>query len=122
MTVQRTRRGEITMRRWAPGILLPFLLGLATPARAVLIDNGIPEDTLGHWSVNRDTGGQTGTADGEGAVGATLTAQGQQSEGLTVDRTIVYAYWSYVDPGIDGGGFRLSGTVPEVDPDDPDRV
>lgn len=85
-----------------------FLLSIPMAANAVLIDNGVPPGTLGHWSVDVLTGGETRAA--------FVTHQ-------AVNTNVVFDYFSFVDPGIDGGGIRLgdlSDAVP--DPSDPNIV
>jgi hypothetical protein len=95
--------------------LLPILacLLVSRAALAVVIDNDVPVGTLGSWSVDVDTGGQTDDA--------TLTAELLQSKTLTTGN-VIFAYRSYVDTGAPGSGFTLSGDVPTLDVADPDRV
>jgi hypothetical protein len=96
--------------------LLPILacLLVSRAALAVVIDNDVPAGTLGSWSVDVDTGGQTDDA--------TLTAELLQSKTLTTGN-VIFAYRSYVDTGAPGSGFTLgSDVLPTVDQADPDRV
>ena len=63
-----------------------------------MIDNGIPQDTLGHWSVDVLAGGETRTA--------VLTGEGLVS-GNVVTADVVFDYFSFVDLG-NGQVLRLS--------------
>jgi len=107
-----TKRGRFTSTFWRSiGI---FLLSLPVVTNAVVIDNGVPPGILGHWSVDVLTGGETRTA--------VVSAQPFASGGI-VTTNVVFEYFSFVDPGIDGGGIRLedlSDAVP--DPNDPNIV
>lgn len=83
------------------GVLV--LLATST-ASAVVIDNGIAAGTLGHWSVDVLTGGESRSAD--------ITAS-RLASGDIATEDVLFDYFSYVDVG--GGGFRLSGSAPVLD-------
>lgn len=86
------------------------VLGLSRPAKALVIeviDNDISSGTLGHFSVDVTTGGESGDAN--------LTA----SRFTSADQVTVngfFDYFSYVDVG--SGGFRLSGLDPSFTGDE----
>ncbi|MES9965809.1 MAG: PEP-CTERM sorting domain-containing protein [Sedimenticola sp.] len=82
-------------------LLAPFT------ASAVVIDNDISAGTVGHWSVDVTTGGESRDAD--------LTAN-RFSSGDTFTEDVLYDYFTYVDTG--SGGVRLSGTAPVSTGDD----
>lgn len=82
-------------------------------AYAVVIDNDIPSGTLGHWSVDVLTGGQSRS----GTVTANRLASGD-----TVTTDVLFDYFSYVAVGSTGGAFQLNGSLPTVDSLDPDQV
>lgn len=77
---------------------------LASHAQAAIISNGVPAGTLGHWSMDITTGGESRQAD--------LTAQRLFSGNLTTEN-VLFDYFTYIDIG--GGGFQLSGTDPVGD-------
>ena len=107
-----TKHGRFTSVFWRS--LGVFLLSVPVAANAVVIDNGVPQGTLGHWSVDVLTGGET--------TAAFVTAQ-RFASGDVATPDVVFEYLSFVDPGIDGGGIRLgdlSDAVP--DPNDPNIV
>src|SRR5262245_38094917 len=111
-------RESTPVHRWmmVRRCLLPVLacLLVSRAASAVVIDNDVPAGTLGSWSVDVATGGQTDNA--------VLTAEQLQSKTL-VSGNVVFAYRSYVDTGGPGAGFTLgTDSPPTVDPADPDRV
>lgn len=92
--------------------LVAAMLPLA--AQAVVIDNGIPEGTVGHWSVDVQTGGSSlRTESSFGALLTTTTVSGD-----VVTAPVLSAYLAFVDPGNNGGGFELVGSQPvlEFDP------
>lgn len=82
-------------------------------SHAVLIQNGIPEGTLGHFSVDVLTGGET--------VEGFVTAERFASQDI-VTSEVIFDYLSFVDPGTDGQGFRLFGSDPVPDPFNPNIV
>lgn len=93
-----------------PHILaLATLIAAATPqmASAVIIDNDIPLGTVGAWSVDVTTGGESRQGD--------LTANRLASGDVYTENTL-YDYFTYVDTG--SGGFRLSGSAPVLTGDD----
>ncbi len=103
------------MARCTPSVVGAALLLAATSARGVVIDNDLAPEELGAWSVDVASGGETAVA--------FLTARPLGS-GESVREDVVFRYDSWVDPGADGQGFRLSlsGTEPVPDAGDPDRV
>lgn len=107
-----TEHGRFTSTFWRSlGVLL---LSLPMAANAVVIDNGVPQGTLGHWSVDVLTGGET--------TAAFVTAQ-RLASGDVATPDVVFEYLSFVDPGIDGGGIRLGDSSDAVpDPNDPSIV
>jgi MYXO-CTERM domain-containing protein len=76
---------------------------LASPALAVVINNGIAAGTLGSLRVDVTTGGET--RDGN------LTYRRADNNQIE-DSDIIFDYYSYVNTGTTG--FRLSGTAPVV--------
>ena len=86
---------------------------MASSAQAIVIDNGIPIGTVGHWSVDVLTGGAVG--------GVMFTTQRYDSTEV-VTEDFVSTYKAFVDPGIDGGGFQLNGSDPVGDSIDPNMV
>jgi hypothetical protein len=85
----------------------------------VKINNGIPRETVGHYEVTVTTGGETREA--------VVTAARLASNDIIVGTDVVFDYFSYVDPGIDGDGFQLSsfqanGSAPVPDPGNPNIV
>ena len=85
------------------------VLGLSRPAKALVlvIDNDISSGTLGHFSVDVTTGGESDVAN--------LTANRFYSDDqVTVN--VFFDYFSYVDVG--SGGFRLSGSDPSFTGDE----
>lgn len=91
--------------RGGGAIAVGALLVGSTTARAEVITNGIPAGELGHLSVDVQTGGESRDA--------TLTARRADNNELMTSE-VLFDYFSYVDPGNNGDGFRLSGTTPVV--------
>jgi hypothetical protein len=81
------------------------LLALPLAAQAIVIDNGIPLGTVGHWSVDVLTGGAT-----QSAVFTTNRFNSPE----VVTENVVSSYRVFVDPGIDGQGFALQGSEPAI--------
>ncbi len=100
-------------RRWLFLVVAAGLVSTARPASAVVIDNDLPSATVGSWAVDVTTGGETRTA---------LLTANRLASADTLNTDIIFDYFSYVDPGNDGAGFRLAGTAPTVDAADPDKV
>lgn len=91
----------MTIRKTA---LALAVLAASTASHAVIIGNDIPSGTLGHWSADVTSGGETRFAN--------LTAKTVGGDLVTGD--IVYDYFSYVSTGSDA--FRLAdGTVAAID-------
>jgi len=91
----------MTIRKTA---LALAILAASTASHAVTIGNDIPAGTLGHWSADVTSGGETRLAN--------LTAKTVGGQIVTGD--IVYDYFSYVSTG--SGAFRLNGgTVTAID-------
>lgn len=88
-------------------LFLLILLALPLVAEAIVIDNGIPVGTRGHWSVDVLTGGATRDA--------VFTTERYNSPDVVVTESVVSTYRVFVDPGIDGQGFELIGSEPEGD-------
>jgi hypothetical protein len=109
-----TKRGRFTSAFWRS--LGVFLLSVPVGAQVseVKINNGISRETVGHYEVTVTTGGETREA--------VVTAARLASNDIIVGTDVVFDYFSYVDPGIDGGGFRLFGSAPVVDPLNPNIV
>ncbi|MGH8480457.1 MAG: hypothetical protein ACREXK_13015 [Gammaproteobacteria bacterium] len=112
-----TKRGRFTSASWR--LFGVFLLSMPMGSNAVEISNGVPESQVGHYRVDVTTGGETRAA--------FVTAARLASNDIIVAESIVFDYFSYVDPGIDGGGFQLSsflanGSVPVADPINPNIV
>src|SRR5262249_41612923 len=101
--------------RTSTSAALAGLLGLlATSAWGIEISNGIPQGTLGSWTVDVETGGA--------AITGVLTAQPLHADTL-VTGNVVFSYLGYVDPGADGQGFALSSeSAPMQNPVDPNIV
>ena len=91
-----------------------YLFGFPAVTQAVVIDNGIPQGTLGHWSVDVLAGGETRTA--------VLTGEGLVS-GNVVTADVVFDYFSFVDLG-NGQVLRLSESAisPGPCPNNPNSV
>jgi hypothetical protein len=112
-----TNRGRFTSTFWRS--LGVFLLSIPMGSNAVEISNGVPESQVGHYRVDVTTGGETRAA--------FVTAARLASNDVIVGTDVVFDYFSYVDPGIDGGGFQLSsfqanGSAPVPDPGNPNIV
>ncbi|MGH8566147.1 MAG: hypothetical protein ACREXW_19525 [Gammaproteobacteria bacterium] len=107
-----TKRGRFTSAFWRS--LGVFLLGIPMGSNAVEISNGVPESTVGHYRVDVTTGGETRAA--------FVTAARLASNDIIVGTDVVFDYFSYVDPGIDGAGFQLVGSDPVPDPINPNIV
>ncbi|MGQ0593376.1 MAG: PKD domain-containing protein [Gammaproteobacteria bacterium] len=97
--------------------ILALLLFLSPAVQAIVIDNGIPAGTEGHFSVDVLAGGDT--------ENATITARRSDTGALTTT-DVVFQYTSFVDPGQDGGGIPLSASQilqePTPNPNDPNTV
>ncbi len=100
----------MTHRRthWA-GLPLAAAISLVAPqiASAVVIDNDVASGSLGAWSVDVTTGGESREAQ--------LTAN-RLASGDTYTEDVLYDYFTYIDTG--SGGFRLSGSGPVLTGDD----
>ena len=112
-----TNRGRFTSGFWQS--LGVFLLSIPMGSNAVEISNGVPESQVGHYRVDVTTGGETRAA--------FVTAARLASNDVIVGTDVVFDYFSYVDPGIDGDGFQLSsfqanGSDPVRDPGNPNIV
>ena len=113
-----TKHGRFTSTFWRS--LGVFLLSIPMGSNAVEISNGVPESQVGHFRVDVTTGGETRDA--------FVTAARLASNDITPPGTdVVFDYFSYVDPGIDGDGFQLSsfqanGSAPVPDPGNPNIV
>ena len=112
-----TNRGRFTSAFWQS--LGVFLLSIPMGSNAVEISNGVPESQVGHYRVDVTTGGETRAA--------FVTAARLASNDVIVGTDVVFDYFSYVDPGIDGDGFQLSsfqanGSAPVPDPGNPNIV
>src|SRR5262249_59160979 len=101
--------------RTSTSAALGSLLGLlATSAWGIEISNGIPQGTLGSWTVDVEAGGEATTG--------ILTAQLLHADTLGTGN-VVFSYLGYVDPGADGQGFALSSESPPMqNPVDPNIV
>lgn len=80
------------------------------------LDNGIPEGTIGRWSVIVQTGGESRSAQ--------ITAHRQTSND-TFTENVLYDYFTYIDTEINGGGIQLSSanaSLPVRDPGNPNVV
>ena len=84
-------------------------VALAAPqiASAVIIDNDIATGTLGSWSVDVQTGGESRSAD---------PTANRLASGDTTTEDVLFDYFTYIDTG--SGGVRLSGTAPVSTGDD----
>jgi hypothetical protein len=83
---------------------------LPNAGRTEVIDNDVAPGVLGHFSVDVLGGGES--------FEANLTASRLASADI-VTEDVIFDYFSYVDPGIDGGGFRLSASSgPSLSGDD----
>ena len=114
-----TKHGRFMSTFWRS--LCVFLLSVPVGAQVpeVKINNGIPRETVGHYEVTVTTGGETREA--------VVTAARLASNDIIVGTDVVFDYFSYVDPGIDGDGFQLSsfqanGSAPVPDPGNPNIV
>lgn len=76
-------------------------------AHAVVIDNDVPTSTVGAWTVNVTTGGESRTAG--------LTAN-RFASGDVYHTDVLYDYFTYIDVG--NGGFRLAGSTATLSGDD----
>lgn len=97
--------------RFSSKLALAFIAPLyafsAVPANALVIDNDIAAGTLGEFSVNLTTGGESR----EAYISANRLASGD-----VFREDLLFDYYSYVDVG--NGGIRLSGTAPVSGGDD----
>lgn len=105
MTVLRPLRALLLALLAAPAVLLG---GNAT---AIPIDNDVPQALVGHWLVDVLSAGDSRLAN--------LTANRFQA-GDVFTEDVLFDYFSYVDPGIDGVGLRLAsfGAPPALTGDD----
>ncbi len=84
-----------------------LLLALAVPVTAqVTIDNDLPTATVGHWAVDVLQAGES--------TSGRITAERFTSGDVVQADEVIYEYLSIVDPGNDGGGIDLAGTVTGV--------
>jgi len=90
-----------------------FLLSVPLGTNAVEISNGVPDGTVGSYRVDVETGGQTRKV--------SITAARFRSKDIFTTE-VVKNYYSFVDPGNDGLGFRLLGSDPVPDPIAPNVV
>lgn len=84
-------------------LFLLSLLALPLSAQAIVIDNGIPIGTVGHWSVDVQSGGAT-----QNVVTTTLNASG-----AVVTESIVSDFRVFVALSPNSPGFALQGSPPE---------
>jgi hypothetical protein len=104
-----------------PATLACVLLFASTHARAIVIDNGIEQGTVGSWTVDVQAGGEILVGREEVGIGAVLTALPLQST-EPVTGNVVYLYLSFVDTG-NGQVNELSSDSPPIpDPNDPNSV
>jgi len=96
-----TKHGRFTSTFWRS--LGVFLLSLPVAAHAVLINNGVPQGMVGRLEADVLTGGQSRTLN--------VTARRLASQDVFTEN-VLFDYFSFVDPGIDGGGFQLVGSDP----------
>lgn len=82
-------------------------------AYSFTIDNDIPLGTLGHWSVDVFTGGQSRFA--------RITAERDASNDIYTE-DVLFDYYSYIDIGQPGSAIQLNGTPAAQDPADSDSV
>ncbi len=107
-----TKRGRFTSAFWqSVGV---FLLSIPMGLNAVEISNGVPESQVGHLRVDVTTGGEARTA--------FVTAARFASNDTIIGTNVIFNYFSYVDPGLDGDGFQLVGSDPVPDPTNPNIV
>ncbi|MCA1852335.1 MAG: hypothetical protein LC647_08060, partial [Beggiatoa sp.] len=107
-----TKHGRFTSVFWRS--LGVFLLSVPVAANAIEINNGIPQETVGHLLADVLTGGQSRTL--------ILTPARLVSNNNRSTENVLFDYFSFVDPGIDGVGFQLVGSEPVRDPSDPNTV
>jgi hypothetical protein len=110
--MESTKRGRFRSAFWRSiGV---FLLSVPLGTNAVEISNGIPAGTLGHFLVDVDDAGTTRRV--------IVSAARFGSDDIDT-RSILRNYYSFVDPRINGLGFRFRGPPPvSVDPTNPNRV
>lgn len=84
-------------------LLLIALFGFVSTSAATTISNGIASGTVGHFSVNVQSGGESRQG--------ILTAN-RQASGDVYTEDILFDYFSYVDVG--NGGFRLDAATPQL--------
>lgn len=107
-----TKRGRFTSAfRRSLGV---FLLSIPMGSNAVVISNGVPEGTVGHYRVDVTAGGETLTA--------FVTAARFASLPTIFTTEVVFDYSSLVDPGNDGLGFSLSSSGTVTGPNNPNTV
>ena len=98
-------------------VLVCALVTLASPVlvfgQTITSSNGIPRGTLNHWSVVVGTGGESRQA--------FVTARRSASRDIFTEN-VLFDYFSYVDVGVPGNAFRLSGSAPVADPADPNTI
>jgi hypothetical protein len=95
-------------------------LFFSTHARAIEIDNGIEQGTVGSWTVDVQSGGEI-LVGREIGMGAVLTALPLQST-EPVTENVVYLYLSFVDTGNGQVSELSSDSPPTRDPSDPNSV
>lgn len=88
---------------FAVGAALALLAG---SAEAIVLNNGIPIGTRGHFSADVLTGGAI-------RGNTSFTTRPSNSQEL-ITLNIIGDYRTFVDPGIDGQGFELQGSEPVI--------
>lgn len=95
-------------------MLYSLMIFLVTqPIQAEIISNGIPQGTIGHWSVDVLTGGESDSA---------FVTANRRTSGDIFTENIVYSYATFVDIGDIGNAFRLQGSEPIIDPVNPNTI
>ncbi len=87
----------------AAGATFVVLGAMCSSAQSVTINNGIPTGTVGSWSVDVLSGGESRVAN--------LTANAINPSAI-VTENVLYDYFSYVDVGTPGAAFRLNTGTP----------
>ena len=105
-----TKRGRFRSAFWRSiGV---FLLSVPLGTNAVVISNGIPAGTVGHFRVDVEDGGAT----------RNVFVTAARASGEIVTRNVVANYYSFFDRGDSGGGERLRGVFPVADPNNLNRA
>ncbi|MGH9891499.1 MAG: hypothetical protein ACREA0_05845 [bacterium] len=110
-----TKHGRFTSAFWRS--LGVFLLSLPIAANAVTINNGVPQETIGHLQADVLTGGRSDNL--------TVTPARRVSTNDRSTENVLFqflGYLSFVDPGNDGGAFTLVGSDPVRDLNNPNSV